>query len=153
MIEREMEDLIAAHAEEFFPRHVLVLKGRQGTFAGVGRFDLLFEDAFENKILMELKAIPAKLEAAEQLVKYKQALEDKGERNVIMWLVAPVVPKPIADFLDRFGVEYTEVHEAQFRQVASRHDYRFASEAPAPKDQVAAPVTGKKVNSTNLESA
>src|SRR6266849_6687294 len=153
MIEREMEDLIAAHAEEFFPRHVLVLKGRQGSLAGVGRFDLLFEDQFENKILMELKAVAAKLEAAEQLVRYKQALEEKGERNVIMWLVAPVVPKPIADFLDRFGVEYTEIHEAQFRQVASRHDYRFASEALAPKDQVAAPVPSKKVDSTNRESA
>lgn len=153
MIEREMEDLIAAHPKEFFPRHILVLKGRQNTFAGVGRYDLLFEDEFENKILMELKAVAAKLEAAEQLVRYKQALEEKGERNVIMWLVAPVVPKPIADFLDRFGVEYTEVHEAQFRQVASRHDYRFASEAPAPKGPVGTPVEGKNDDSISRESA
>src|SRR5216683_565146 len=29
MIEREMEDLIAAHAEEFFPRHVLVLQAKR----------------------------------------------------------------------------------------------------------------------------
>lgn len=153
MIEREMEDLIAAHAEEFFPRRVLVLKGRQGTLAGVGRFDLLFEDQFENRILMELKAVAAKLEAAEQLVRYKQALEDKGERNVIMWLVAPVVPKPIADFLDRFGVEYTEIHETEFRQVASRHNYLFASEAPAPKNHVAAPAQSKNVDSKNREAA
>jgi hypothetical protein len=151
MIEREMEDLIAAHTEEFFPRHVLVLKGRQGTFAGVGRFDLLFDDRFDNKILMELKAVPAKLEAAEQLVRYKQALEEKGERNVIMWLVAPVVPRHIAEFLDRFGIEYTEIHEAQFRQVAWRHDYRFASEALASKAPVAA--INKRVDSTNRESA
>lgn len=148
-----MEDLIAAHAEEFFPRRVLVLKGRQGTLAGVGRFDLLFQDHFENRILMELKAVAAKLEAAEQLVRYKQALEQKGERNIIMWLVAPLVPKPIADFLDRFGVEYTEIHETEFRQVASRHNYRFASEAPAPKDHVAAPAQSKNVDSTNREAA
>ena len=153
MIEREMEDLIAAHAEEFFPRRVLVLKGRQGTLAAVGRYDLLFEDQFENRILMELKAVAAKLEAAEQLVRYKQALEEKGERNVIMWLVAPVVPKPIADFLDRFGVEYSEIHEAEFRQVASRHNYRFASEAPAPRDQAAAPVPSKNLDSKNREAA
>ena len=152
MIEREMEDLIATHPEEFFPRHVFVLKGRQGTLASVGRFDLLFTDQFENRILMELKAVPAKLEAAQQLVKYKQALEESGERNIIMWLVAPVVPKPIADFLDRFGVEYTEIHEAQFRQVASRHDYLFASEASTPKDQGGALVPSKKDDSTNRES-
>jgi len=153
MIEREMEDLIAAHPEEFFPRHVFALKGRQGTFAGVGRFDLLFEDRFENNILMELKAVPAKLEAAEQLVKYRLALEEKGERNVIMWLVAPVVPRHIAEFLDRFGIEHSEIHEAQFRQIASRHDYRFASEAPASKEQAAAPAMEKNANSTNRESA
>jgi hypothetical protein len=54
MNEREMEDLIAAHVEDFFPRRLFVLKGRQGTCAGVGRFDLFFEDQFQNNILMEL---------------------------------------------------------------------------------------------------
>src|SRR5260370_8122909 len=98
MIEREMEDLIAAHAEEFFPRHVLVLKGRQGTFAGVGRFDLLFEDEFDNKILMELKAVAAKLEAAEHLVRYKQTLEGKGDPNLIIWPLPPLVPNSITLF-------------------------------------------------------
>ena len=153
MIEREMEDLIAAHPEEFFPRHVLVLKGRQGTFADAGRFDLLFEGAFENKILMELKAVPAKLEAAEQLVRYKQALEEKGEKHVIMWLVAPVVPKHIADFLDRYGIEHSEIHEAQFRQVASRHEYRFASEALPSQGQVVAAAPSKNIDSNNRKSA
>jgi hypothetical protein len=137
MNEREMEDLIAAHVEEFFPRRLFVLKGRQGTFAGVGRFDLLFEDQFQNNILMELKAVPAKLEVAEQLVKYKQALEGTGKQNVIMWLVAPLVPKHVADFLDRFGVEHTEIHEAEFRQIAGRHNYSFASESAPPKTQFA----------------
>lgn len=37
MTEREMEDLIAAHVAEFFPRRILTLKGRQGFFPGVGR--------------------------------------------------------------------------------------------------------------------
>lgn len=129
MIEREMEDLIAAHAGEFFPRRLFELKGRQGVFSGVGRFDLLFEDQFQNNILMELKAAPAKLDVAEQLVKYKQALETEGKKNVIMWLVAPIVPRHVADFLDRFGVEHTEIHEAEFRQVASRHGYSFLSES------------------------
>src|SRR5258708_13612249 len=68
MIEREMEDLIATHAEEFFPRHVLVLKGRQGTLAGVGRFDLLFEDQFENKILIDRKS--TRLNSSHQIISY-----------------------------------------------------------------------------------
>lgn len=152
MTEREMEDLIAAHVEEFFPRKLLVLKGRQGTFIGVGRFDLLFEDQFKNNLLMELKAVPAKLEVAEQLVKYKQALEVKGEKNVIMWLVAPVIPKHVADFLDRFGVEHTEIHEAEFRQIASRHSYSFVSESAPPRTEFTPTAGPTKTNTTNREA-
>lgn len=152
MIEREMEDLIAAHAEDFFPRRVLALKGRQGIFAGIGRFDLLFEDQFKNNLLMELKAVPAKLDVAEQLVKYKQALEERGEKNVIMWLVAPIIPRHVADFLDRFGVEHTEIHEAEFRQVASRYDYSFVSESAPSRIDVAAPPSPIKAAPQNREA-
>jgi hypothetical protein len=60
MIEREMEDLLAVYPDELFPRHRFVLKARQQSFAGVGRFDVLFEDEFHTTILMELKARPAK---------------------------------------------------------------------------------------------
>jgi hypothetical protein len=44
VIERDMEDLIAEFADDFFPRRGLKLAGRQQSFAGVGRFDLLFTD-------------------------------------------------------------------------------------------------------------
>ncbi len=84
MTEREMEDLIAAYAEEFFPRRDMALKGRQESFSGVGRLDLLFEDEHHTNVLMELKAVPAKYDHASQLAKYKTALEQRGERNVLM---------------------------------------------------------------------
>jgi hypothetical protein len=152
MTEREMEDLIASHFAEFFPRRVLTLKGRQGVFAGIGRYDLLFEDQFKNSFVMELKAVPAKLEVGEQLVKYKQALEEKGEKNVIMWLVAPIVPKHVADFLDRFGVEHSEIHEAEFRQIAARHNHLFATESLAPKPNSSTPTVPAKVKVSDQEA-
>ena len=131
MIEKEMEELIAQHPEEFFPRKVLILKGRQETFVSVGRFDLLFEDQFGSQILMELKARPAKYEDATQLAKYKEAIDHQGRKNVIMWLVAPLIPKPVRDFMDTIGIQYSEIHEAEFRQVAANHSYLFASEVKA----------------------
>jgi hypothetical protein len=127
--EWEMEELLAGYPEEFFPRRVLHLRNRQQPFAGVGRFDLLFQDQFDRNILMELKARPAKVDVADQLVKYKEALEEQGEKNVIMWLIALLIPKTVADFLDRFGVEHTEIHEAEFRQVGSRHAFVFKSDS------------------------
>ena len=46
MIELDMEDLIAEYPDDFFPTKGFKLKGRQQSFAEVGRFDLLFEDHF-----------------------------------------------------------------------------------------------------------
>lgn len=128
MLEKEMEDLIANYPDDFFPRKQFKLIGRQKTFPGVGRFDLMFKDEFDTTILMELKARPAKYKDADQLAKYWNALTQQGQKGVIMWLVAPAIPFSVRDFLDRIGIEYTEIHEAEFRRVAERHDYSFASE-------------------------
>ncbi len=121
MLEKHMEDLIAQFPDEFFHRHKFTLKNRQKSFAGVGRFDLLFEDTHGTQILMELKAVPAKYEDATQLAKYKDELEARGESNILMWLVAPQISKSVCDFLDKIGIEHSEIHEAEFRQVAGRH--------------------------------
>jgi putative DNA primase/helicase len=122
MNEREMEELIAAYPKEFFPTKDMVLKDRQGSFPGVGRFDLLFEDEFGTNVVMELKAVTAKLDHADQLGKYRDALVQKGERHVRMWLVAPWIPQNVRDFLDSIGIQYSEIHEADYQDVARRHD-------------------------------
>jgi len=95
----------------------------------VCKYDVLFSDRFGNQILMELEAVTAKSGDADQLVRYQQALTASRHRNVILWLVAPMIPKQTAGFLDRYGVEHSQIHEAEFQQVAARHDYSFASEA------------------------
>jgi hypothetical protein len=141
MLERDMEEMIARFPGDFFPGHGLVLTGRQRVFAGIGRFDLMFVDQFGTKVLMELKAVTAKYENATQLAKYKEALDAQGENGVLMWLVAPSVPNAVREFLDRIGIEYTEIHEVQFRRVAERRGVAFilptaveALSGPRPRD-------------------
>ena len=85
MTEKEMEDLIAAYPDDFFFQHQLVLRGRQQSLAGVGRFDLLFEDRFKTQILMELKAHTLKYVNADQVAKYRDELRRLGHGNVVMW--------------------------------------------------------------------
>jgi hypothetical protein len=121
MSEHEMEELIALFPDEFFPGRAFVLKGRQNSFAGVGRFDLLFQDQHGTNILVELKARPAKAEDIDQLVKYRDALKDRGEKRVLMCLVAPRIPPTIRELLEDFGIDHAEIHQAQFREVADRH--------------------------------
>ncbi len=123
-----MEDLIAKFPKEFFPRKELALVGRQGTYVNVGRYDLLFRDEHGTNILMELKARSAKYEDASQLAKYKDALEGHGEKNILMWLVSPQIPGAVRELMDRVGIEYTEIHDAEYRNVAKRHDIQIESE-------------------------
>ncbi len=149
MLERDMEELIARFTEDFFRGAGLQLKGRQQSFAEVGRFDLLFSDPHGTNVLMELKARVAKYEDASQLAKYKDELQHRGVTNILMWLVAPQIPNSVREFLDRIGIEYTEIHEAQFRQAAARHDYKesFTSEPVregAPSESRTPPVTRPK---------
>jgi RecB family endonuclease NucS len=99
MNERDMEDLIAEYPEDFFPNRRFELKGRQKSFAKVGRFDLLFEDEFKTVILMELKAVTGKYEVATQLAKYKDELIARGEKHILMWLVAPQIPPSVREFI------------------------------------------------------
>jgi hypothetical protein len=137
MTERQMEDLIAQFPDDFFRGHALILKGRQQSFAEVGRFDLLFVDSFQTNVLMELKARAAKYEDATQLARYKDALQQRGEQNVLMWLVAPQIPNSVREFLDRIGIEYSEIHEAQFRRIAERHGIKLDLQEPTGVDTAA----------------
>ena len=129
MIERDMEDLMATYPTDFFPHHTFVLVERQSSFAGVGRFDLLFKDDHDSTILMELKARTLKYEDATQVARYRDELKRNGHKNIVMWLVAPQIPTSVREFLDDKGIEYSEFHFGQFRRVAERHSFIIKSEA------------------------
>jgi hypothetical protein len=149
--ERQMEDLIAQFPNELIPGNNLVLKGHQQSFAAVGRFDLFFVDGFQTNVLMELKARPAKYEDATQLAKYKEELQRRGERNILMWLVAPLIPRPVRDFLDHIGIQYSEIHEVEFRMVAERHDIGLATQSGNSAAEAAEAASGE-LQKTRAES-
>jgi Endonuclease NucS len=138
MLERDMEDLIAAHPKDFFGKEFTLI-GRQQSFAGVGRFDLLFKDEFDTNILMELKARVAKYDDASQLGKYKDEMQRQGITAIFMWLVAPHIPQSVREFLDRIGIEYREIHEAEFRRIAQRYGKSFPSQAEVPSISITRP--------------
>ena len=133
MIEMEMEELLARYPNDFFPRRELVLKGRQQSLAGVGRFDLIFEDRWGSTILMELKARPLKYEDATQVARYYDELKRLGHRKVVMWLVAFHVPRSVREFLDDLGIEHSEIHPAELRGIAERHGFVVKEEPESPK--------------------
>jgi len=85
---------------------------------------------------MELKARTAKYEDATQAARYKAELEQRGEKNVLMWLVAPHIPRSVCEFLDRIGIQYSEIHTVEFRNVAQRHGIQLATENETPAAEI-----------------
>jgi hypothetical protein len=102
--------------------------------------------------------VGARYDNADQLAKYKEALEAQGERNILMWLVAPSIPTAVREFLDRIGIEYSEIHEAQFRRVAERHGITIARDPlpqlvfnrPSARANHPTPVEGKEVGAYGM---
>lgn len=130
MLEKDMEDLIAQYPSEFFHPHEFTLIDRQGVLPGVGRYDLLFEDSRGMKILMELKAQPAKYADADQLARYYNALKDSGQKGIVLWLVATSIQHAVREVLDNVGIEYTEIHPPQYMWVAEKYGVKLRSETP-----------------------
>ena len=153
MLERDMEELIARYPSEFFPLFEFTLSGRQGVFPGVGRYDLLFDDSRGMKILMELKARPAKYADAEQLAKYNDALRASGQKGIVLWLVATSIQHSVREFLDTLGIEYAEIHPAAYTQVALKHGFKFTPEGsePGPIDVIEIPVFKSDNKAINVE--
>jgi hypothetical protein len=142
MIEKDMEDLIAAYPDDFFPDRHFALIARQRSFAGIGRFDLVFEDSFKSTILIELKARTLKYEDATQIARYRDELKRNGTKNIVMWLVATHIPSSVREFLDDKGIEYSEFHISEFRRVAERRNFSIKSEVE-PGDNSALNTTTK----------
>jgi hypothetical protein len=151
MLERDMEELIAQHPEEFFPRHDFKLVGRQGSFPAVGRYDLLFEDSHGMKILMELKAVPARYVDADQLAKYNDALKSSGQKGIILWLVATSIQHSVREFLETVGIEHSEIHPVEYMKIAEKHDFKFTPETSEPMPPTPEPEIGAAVHEGKID--
>jgi hypothetical protein len=153
MLEKDMEELIARHPEEFFPRHDFRLVGRQGVFPGVGRYDLLFQDRHGMKILMELKAVPARYADADQLAKYNDALRMSGHTEIMLWLVATSIQFSVVQYLDRLGIEHSEIHPAEYMKVAEKHGFRFTAETAEFEAAKPASDAGVAIDESAIDTA
>ncbi|HLC30261.1 MAG TPA: endonuclease NucS domain-containing protein [Dehalococcoidia bacterium] len=130
MTEREMEDLLAQFPDDFFPGRGFKLIGRQQSMRGVGLFDLLFQDNRSRHWLIELKAVPLKITDIDQVMRYFEELcALHPEDNYVPCFVAPNIPRPVRLSLDGQGVEYQEIHLAEFLRISRERGIEPSSAA------------------------
>jgi len=83
--EKDFEDILSKYHELI--EDDLVLKGRQVTMYG-RRMDLLFEDKFKRKLIIELKAGPIKDAHIGQVLSYEGMLLSADDPTIRVMLVS-----------------------------------------------------------------
>jgi len=126
MLEKDIENLLAKYPNEFFPDHNLRFVGQQvklGTYYA----DVVFENPKGEMIIIEIKRGILRREAIGQIIEYYGMLKQKEpNKNILLYLVANVIPKETTVFLkERLGIEFVEIPASKIREVAGRHSYHF----------------------------
>ena len=130
MLERDIENLLEKHPEEFLPHKNLILVGRQMQLGGY-RADLVFQDGPRAKLIMEIKRGLLMREAIGQIGAYYGLLrQDSPSEEIRLMLVANIIPKELAIFMEeKMGVQSLEISISQINKIAEKYHYKFEDEA------------------------
>lgn len=125
MLEKDIENLIAQYPIEFFPDSKLKLIGQQ---VKLGSYfaDLIFEADGDN-IIIEVKRGILKREAVGQIIDYYGVIKEKEpHKNIILIIVANVIPKERTIFLsEKLGIKFIELPITKIKIIAEKYSYQF----------------------------
>jgi len=128
VLEKDIENLIATHPEEFFPKENFRLIGQQYTLDR-RRLDILFEDKFNRLIIVEVKRGHLTREASGQIMEYYGLLKSADQKRIVELIVcANVIPAERRQFLETSGISCQEIGVQKISEVAAKHNYRFLDE-------------------------
>jgi len=123
LYENDFEDIICTYPELI--EDGLVLKGRQLTLYN-RRIDILFEDKFKNKLIIELKVGPIKDTHIGQILSYEGMLLSADDPTIRVMLVGNRVPPNIQKTLDHHGIAWKEIPFSKLKEfVKEKNDITF----------------------------
>jgi hypothetical protein len=138
MLEKDIENLIAQHPDEFFPNEGFKLASQQYHVRG-RRIDILFEDKFGRKIVIEVKRGILTREASGQIIEYYGLLKQEyGNSPIELILVANNIPAERKTFLENAGIECKELSYNRLLSLANKFGYAVQPQI-APSVEVVFP--------------
>lgn len=125
MLEKDIENLIAKYPDEFFPSSGFKLIGQQirlnNCFA-----DIIFEDTFKRKIIVEVKRGILSRDASGQITEYYGLLKSEQPKSIIeLILCANIIPAERKKFLEAIGIECKELGINSLIAIAAKYNYKF----------------------------
>lgn len=128
MLEKDLENLIAQHPDDFFPGQGLQLIAQQYSIGGK-RIDILFQDKSKRNVVIEVKRGILSREASGQIAEYYGLLKSQNVDQFYELIVAAnVIPPERKVFLEHIGIECKELGVAQIAEVARKYDYVFSDD-------------------------
>ncbi len=129
MLEKDIENLIAMYPEEFFPKSGFKLIGQQ-EMLGKCRADLIFEDKYDRKIIVEVKRGILTREASGQILEYYGLLKEQigDDKTIELILCANIIPQEKRTFLERVGIECKELGLVFIQEISKKYNYKFMDE-------------------------
>jgi hypothetical protein len=125
MLEKDIENLISLYPDEFFPNEKFRLVGQQVNIEG-RRLDILFEDQYKRKIIVEVKRGILTREASGQIAEYYGLLKNLGlNENCELILCANIIPKERKTFLETIGIDCKELGITFITDLAKKYNYTF----------------------------
>jgi hypothetical protein len=125
MLEKDIENLIAKYPEEFFPNSGFKLIGQQIKL-GKCYADIIFEDKFNRKIIVEVKRGILSRDASGQVMEYYGLLKTENPDDFVeLILCANVIPPERKKFLEAIGIECKELGINLINLTAEKLGYKF----------------------------
>lgn len=125
MLEKDIENLIAQYPDMIFPNAGFRLIGQQ---IRLGRCfaDILFEDKYKRKIIVEVKRGILSRDASGQVMEYYGLLKmESPDSFVELILCANIIPPERKKFLETIGIECKELGINYLNQLADQVNYQF----------------------------
>jgi len=130
MLEKDIENLISSYPDEFFPSSDFKLIGQQIRL-GKCYADIIFEDKFNRKVIVEVKRGILSRDAAGQVMEYYGLLKNEQPDSIIeLVLCANVIPAERKKFLETIGIECKELGINSINTIAEKYNYQFIDAKP-----------------------
>ena len=125
MIEKDIENIIARYPNEIFPDSGFKLIGQQIRL-GKCYADIIFEDKFQRKVIVEVKRGILSRDAAGQVMEYYGLLKSEQPESIVeMVLCANIIPAERKKFLETIGIKCKELGINSINSIAIKYNYQF----------------------------
>ena len=128
MLEKDIENIIALHPDDFFPNENFKLFGQQVNLSG--RYaDIIFKDKHGRTIIVEVKRGILSRDASGQVMEYYGLLKQQKPSDVVeLILCANIIPQERKLFLENSGIECKELGLSLISNIAKKYNYKFLDE-------------------------